>query len=306
MSGSILVTGANGLVGFALARRLAAEGHAVVGMDLVAAKDAPFPAIAADINDVHALYRVLKAHGVETIVHFGGISGPMVANDRPHHVFTVNVQGTMTLCAAAAGFGVRRVVFASSRAAYGPQPVDRPVTEAAPLNAYDPYGASKVAGEAIMRGYVAGGRFEGTSLRLGTVYGPRRATDCLVRDMLTDALKGVPTRLPHGGDAMREYIHVDDIVEGVVRALFAETLPRHAYNIGPGGHRTLREIADIVRQVLPAADIEIGSGPFPGEDAKGPIACEAAAADLGFAARIGLAEGFAAYAAWLKPQAAVA
>lgn len=302
MSGSILVTGANGLVGFALARRLAAEGRAVVGMDLVAPKTAPFPTVAADINDVHALYRVLRTHDVEAIAHFGGISGPMVANDRPHHVFTVNVQGTVALCEAAAGFGVRRVLYASSRAAYGPQPVDRPVTEASPLDAYDPYGASKVAGEAVMRGYVAGGRFEGTSLRLGTVYGPRRTTDCLVRDMLVDALRGRPTRMPHGAAAMREYIHVDDIVEGAVRALFAASLPRHAYNIGPGGHRTLAEIADLVREVLPAADIEIGPGPIPGEDAKGPIDCSAAARDLGFAARIGLKEGIAGYAAWLKDQ----
>jgi UDP-glucuronate 4-epimerase len=196
---AVLVTGCKGFIGSALARRLAAEGRPVIGMDRAPpGEDTPFPSVQADLADIHRLYATLIEHRVDRLVHGGALSGPMLARDNPHLMFEINVRGTMNILEAARVTGVRRVVFLSSIMAYGEHPVEVPVTEDTPLRACDPYGSSKICSEAILRAYAAGHGLDGVSLRLAGVYGPGRTTDCLIRLILENVLAGRRTSLPYG------------------------------------------------------------------------------------------------------------
>jgi nucleoside-diphosphate-sugar epimerase len=299
---AILVTGVNGMIGHALAHRLAGEGRPVVGMDRIAAEadHEGYPVMLGELSDPHRLHACIRAHAVDRIVHCGAYSGPMLLRDNPFQVLETNILGTMHVVEAARIAGIRRVVFLSSIVAYGKQPPDRPVPEETPLLADEPYGASKVAGEAILRAYAAQHGVDGIALRLGAVYGPRRTTDCLIRLMIRNAFAGIPTRLPYGAGWRRQYVNVEDVVAAILLALDRTRLPLAAYNITAGTSPTLEEVAAAVAAAVPGARAELGRAPHPFDLPIGPLDIAAARRDLSYAPKVGLAEGVARYAAWLK------
>jgi nucleoside-diphosphate-sugar epimerase len=304
MAGDVaLVTGANGLIGHALIRRLHDAGRAVVAMDRVAPSGlAPeVPVVIADLADAPRIAETMTRFAIGAVVHCGAISGPMVANDKPDLVFRVNVGGTMNVVAAARRAGVGRFVFVSSVAAYGGQPTQGPVSESAPLLANDPYGASKVACEAILGAYRRAG-LDVVALRPTSVYGPRRTTDCAIRQMIWDAQAGRPTRFSFGPDARRQFVHVDDTVDAVARALDAPPRPRLAYNVSGDTWLTLGEIAAAVRRVLPQADVQFVPPDAARDSAIGALDLGAAQRELGYAPRISLEDGIRSYADWLAAQ----
>lgn len=134
MTGSvILVTGAAGLIGGRLARRLVAEGAAVIATDRQVV-EAP-PGVrweTVDLMDSLALVTLMREARVGAVVHSGAISGPMVAAGDPHKVVSVNVIGTLNVAEAALGTGVDRLVALSSAGVYGAQSTPDPVREDAP------------------------------------------------------------------------------------------------------------------------------------------------------------------------------
>jgi len=83
-----------------------------------------------------------------------------------------------------------------------------------------------------------------------------------VKPMIENGLRGLPTRFATGGDMRRDYTHVKDIAQAVIKALDVpgSALSQRAFNIGSGAMHSASEVAETVRKVLPKADIEIGAG----------------------------------------------
>jgi nucleoside-diphosphate-sugar epimerase len=188
----------------------------------------------------------------------------------------------------------------SSIAAYGSQPADRLVPETTPLMAADAYGASKICGEAILRAYAERHGVDGVALRVSAVYGPRRTTDCLIREIIQNGLAGRPTISPYGAGWRRQYVNVEDVVSAIVLALDHSGLPQSAYNITGGINPTLEEVAATIADAIPGARAEFGREPHPFDRPVGQLDIAAARRDLGYAPRVPLAEGVVSYAAWLK------
>jgi nucleoside-diphosphate-sugar epimerase len=300
----VLVTGASGLIGHAVHRLLAKQGRPVVAVDRAEATIEGLGVEAADIGSPHRLHALAARHRFDAILHCGAFSGPMVARDDPTAIVAVNIVGTANVLELARVHGIRRVVFCSSVSAYGSTPEGlEPVSEETPLHPSSVYGASKAAGEALVDGYVAQHGVDGVSLRLSWVYGPRRMTDCAIREMVRSAQAGRPHRLPFGRDFHRQYVHVEDAARALALAMDAPRLPRRSYNVTGGSYATLGEIAGIVTRVVPGADIEVAPGPDPVDDRQARFDIGAAARDLGYRPQIGLEEGIAAYADWLCSQA---
>ncbi|MGE0724945.1 MAG: NAD-dependent epimerase/dehydratase family protein [Alphaproteobacteria bacterium] len=297
----VLVTGIGGFIGRATARRLAAAGQPVVGMDVVAPGDAPCPVLVADLREPHRLYEAILSHGIRAIVHTGGISGPMVARDSPTRIVGTNVEGTMHVFEAARLAGVRRVVWFSSVAAYGDQPDLEVVTETRALRPTNLYGASKVAGEAILRAYRAEYGLDGVALRPVSVYGPHRTTSCFVRALIENARAGLPTRALADPARRRQFVFVEDVVDAILAALDADRVPELAYNISAGVAYTTEEAAAIVASVVPGARVEPDEAGAPwGTYRLGPLDVEAARRDLGWRPAVDLAEGARRYADWIN------
>ena len=96
---TVLVTGSSGFIGFAVARALAETGRGVVGLDPAppARELAGVTAVRQRLSDVRQISRLLRSRKIETVVHAGGISGPMLARDDPYSICEANVAGTINL-----------------------------------------------------------------------------------------------------------------------------------------------------------------------------------------------------------------
>lgn len=305
---AVLVTGASGLIGHHVIDMLRAAGRTVIAADRGEAT-LPAPAISLEIGDVHSLYRAIKDYDVGSIVHCGGISGPMLARDNPARIMDLNVGGTLDI-AEAARFLVRRngrcrLVFCSSLSVYGDQQGDA-IDESAHRLARTVYGASKVAAEAMLRAYATEHGVEAASLRITWVYGPRRTTSCAIRQMIEDALDGRVTQFDFGEHVRRQFVHVEDVAQSIRLALEAPRLASDSYNVSAGVNPSLGEVAQLVRALLPRADIRFAQGADPNDNTLGMLSIDRISRELGYAPVIDLRDGIARYADWLVAQRSVA
>lgn len=296
---SVLVTGANGLIGYGLVERLLADGRRVVAVDRVVGDVERLGAEthSLEIGDVHRLHDLAARYGIDAIAHCGGISGPMLGRDNPAMLFDVNVGGTVDVAEVARqrvrSGGTCRLVFCSSLTVYGEQPADG-IDEGRPLLARQCYASSKIAGEAVVLSYAEEHAVDAIVLRIAGVYGPRRRTSCVLRLMIENALGNKPTHLPYGRGFPRQWVHCDDVVEGLVGALDAERPAQRVFNISGGINPTIDEAAAIITELLPGARIVLEAGPDPEDVTLGLLDIAAAERDLGYRPKIGLREGIAA------------
>jgi nucleoside-diphosphate-sugar epimerase len=247
-----------------------------------------------DVRDVEAIHELCNVFDVDRIVHAGGISGRSVERRDKNAPIAVNVTGTATIFEVAQRHGVRRVVLCSSGSVYGSSDRD-PVTEDAPLIPVNSYGASKVASEAIMHAYAAESGVDGIALRIFQAYGPFRRTRCSIRTMVEAALNGQTATIAYREDARCQYIYIDDVVEALFAALYAGPIPQRVYNVSGGTSLTLREVANIAARILPGFSVQFGDDPLSREYSLKQIDISAAKRDLGYAPKVGLEEGIAAY-----------
>lgn len=295
MAGSILITGAAGFLGSALGQRLIDAGARVVGVDVVASENASFPCAVTDVRDIDAIYELCRSSGVDRIVHAGGISGRSVQRDDKAAPIAINVMGTAAAFEVARRLSVRRVVLCSSGSAYGLCDLD-PVTEDAPLVPVNSYGASKVASEAILHAYAAESGIDGIALRIFQAYGPFRRTACTIKTMVEAAIGGTTAKVRYRPEARCQFVYIDDVVTALMAALSVTQHRQRIYNVTGGTSLTLAEVAAVAGKALPGLSVEFGDDPLSREYCLRCVDISAAERDLGYAPKVGLADGIAAYA----------
>ena len=298
--GQVLDTGAAGLVRGAVCAQLRRLSIKVVGVDRVSSQGPNGAIIACDLTEAHRLHEIVGSYGIASIVHCGALSGPMVARDDPSAMVAVNILGTANVLEVARIHKMRRFVYCSSTSAYGVIRSEAPIGEFVALRPTTLYGASKAACERLVAAYRSQYGLQGTSLRLSWVYGPRRVTDCAIREMIMGALRGENVSMAYGRDFYRQYIYVDDAARALVAALRHGQTQQDVYNVTGGTWVTLAQVADVVRSVFPEACISLAPGPDPVDDEQSEFDIGAARADLGYTPEVSLASGVRLYADWLK------
>ena len=294
----VLITGTSGLVGYQVALRLHAAGHDVLGVDLrPPPSGAPFRYEIGDVTSLATMSKLLA--GRPNLIHAGAISGPMLMRDDPYGVAQVNLGGAMAVFEAARQAKIRRLVWASSIAIYGDQPTLDPVPEHTRPNPQSFYGHTKLAGEALLHGYVQHYGLNAVALRISSVYGVRRETLCNLNIVIEAALQGRLAQAPAENTSFRQYIHVEDAASAVIAALSAETTPGFVYNITGGTYVSEAAIARMIGEALPGLVIEPGPAAW-NEGHMGPLNIDAAARDLGYQPRVSLREGLDELIAHLK------
>jgi len=296
MRKSVLVTGANGLIGYEVVKRLVDAGREVVAVDRTLSDVAMLTdhAFALEIGDQHRLHELAARFGIDAIIHCGGVSGPMLGRDNPAALFNINVGGTIDVAEVArqrTALGHPcRLLFCSSLTVYGNQPQDD-IRESNPLLTRQCYASSKVAGEAIVLSYVEEHDLDAIVLRIAGVYGPRRRTACVLRLMIENALEGKPTHLPYGHGFPRQWVHADDIASGLILALDVEAPLERVFNLSGGINPTIDEAAGIVRAAIPGADIRLDEGADPEDITLGLLSIDAARRVLGYEPAVTLKDG---------------
>ncbi len=230
----VMVTGGAGMLGSTLARRLAADGHDVMSVDIRPAADLPTGVrhATADIRDTPTLTRL--ARGAHAIVHCAGA----LPSYPPDQIGSIIVGGTRSVLAASAAAGVERVVHISSTSVYG-LPEQVPTPEDYPLRPVDTYGRAKVAAEAACAQHRARGMCV-PILRPKTFLGPGRMG--LFAMLFEWAEEGRNFPVLGSGNVRIQMLAVEDLVAAVGRALAApREVAGDTYNVAAAEFGTLRE-----------------------------------------------------------------
>jgi UDP-glucose 4-epimerase len=172
-------------------------------------------------------------------------------HEYPRSAFDVNVHGTFNVMEACVAKGVKRLVYSSSASVYG-DAVQEPMTEDHPFNNKNFYGATKIAGEAMLRAFHHRYGLNFVGLRYMNVYGPRQdyhgAYIAVIMKMLDAIDKGEsPTIMGDGSEAF-DFVAVEDCGLANVCAMKAEAVDSF-YNVGTGKRTSLRELAEMLLQL---------------------------------------------------------
>ncbi len=296
---STLLIGGNGLVGVNLIKYLCKEGEKVVSFSSRAPAEQVKGCVyvQGDVTEYGTINMIMKEHGIQRVLHNAAISHPKLFVDNPYKIYRINVLGTITALEAARNYGVQRFVYMSSGAVYGNVSMDV-ITEDVPLYAENPYGASKIACEHLVRNY----GLDSTSLRIGFIYGPGRKFECPINMLLMDCMKKGEVNWERGIDQHLDYIYIDDCVKAIAKAAFTSKLPHAEYNVGGGEVTPYTRIVEAARKLYPNVPINIGKGTL-GYDNLGALCVDRATADFGWKPEVSIEEGIALYNEWLKENA---
>lgn len=260
----ILVTGVAGLVGSHLAEALLAQGRQVVGIDnfngyysVQQKRDNVagfvqhdnFTLYEADIRDPRKMDDIFAAHQPQAVAHLAAMANVRYAIGRAPLYSDVNITGSINLLEAARAHGATHFVFASTSSAYG-HTAALPFTEDDPSNTpLSAYPATKKAIELMGYSYHNLHQLNFTALRFFSVYGPRARPDMmpfLVTDRIT---RGETITLFNRGQMQRDWTYVDDIVDGVVRAIDTP-LGYEIINLGRGEPVLMADFVNILEERL--------------------------------------------------------
>ena len=234
---TVAVTGADGVIGRAVARHLLAGGARVVGIDRAE----------ADITKPGALRELFR--GCFACIHLAGQKSARVSPEAVRACFVENTIGTLEVAEACRAQGVKRIVLASTGYVYAPAPTGR-ISESDPLSPASAYAASKVAAEAVLAGYATSAGLECAFARMSNIYGGVPDANTIVGRALLQAQKAEPIAL-RTHDAVRDFIHLDDVALALVALTTCSMARAEAFNVASGTELSSGEVA---RRVAAAAE----------------------------------------------------
>ena len=246
----ILVTGATGLIGSHLCKRLVLEGNNVIGLihdranpileSLLENKN--FKVYYGDIKDRDSIKDVFNNNHIDTVFH--------LAAHVPHasdlDYGGVNVQGTCNLLIESLANDIQRFIYASTMNVYSEPPIYLPITEDHPTTTIDSYGISKLRGEQLCKSHSK--YMDITIVRYASVYGKGSREPLVVARFVNNALSNSPITIDGDGGQSRDFIYVNSAVDGTY-LVWRKGLSS-VYNIGSGEETTILELARSIVKIL--------------------------------------------------------
>ena len=263
----VLITGGAGYIGGTVSRLLHAAGHDVCVFDNFchsrSSAVAPGVRLIQGSLDDRALLEQTLAERFDGVMHFAALIEAGESVRRPELYFRNNTGGTLTLLEAMRATGHDRLVFSSTAACYG-EPESTPILESARLVPTNPYGASKLLSENMMRWMAEAYGLRYAALRYFNVagaipgYGEAHEPESHLIPLILDVALGRRDHITIYGDdyptadgtCIRDYIHVADLARAHLLALEAlATEPRLIYNIGNGEGFSVLQVVEAARRV---------------------------------------------------------
>jgi len=326
----VLVTGAAGFIGAAVAEHLVARGDEVLGIDnlndyypvslkqdrIARVRAAPggerFDFRQTDFADAVALEADLASCAFERIIHLGAQPGVRYSLENPQAYVQANLVGHLNVLELARQRGVEHLVYASSSSVYGGNDKVPFSVEDRVDHPFSLYAATKKADELMCETYAHLYRLPQTGLRFFTVYGPWGRPDMMPWIFTDRILRGEPVPVFNNGKMSRDFTYIDDIVAGVLASLDnppaddgavkpgGSGAPHAIYNIGNNRPEPLMKVIGIIEHAC-GRQAKIEMQPMqPGDVPRTYADIDAIAHDLGYAPTATVEEGFPRFVAWFK------
>lgn len=305
------MTGSAGFIGSNLTDHLLANGYRVIGIDNMrtgilenlaqASRNRRFNHIKADVSTLN-----LEAHideKVDVIFHLAAVASVVLSVKFPMLVHQANTTSTVNILDYARKNDISRVVLASSAAVYG-TPSEHILTETSPAAPISPYGASKLAAEEYMHTFGDTYGIEDVILRLFNVYGPRQVHSDysgVVSIFANRILKKKPIVIDGDGTQTRSFVYVEDVCKIMETCAREPKAAGETFNLAGPEVVNILELANIMRRLAKATNLEITHGPPRIGDIQESIgSIEKAQRVLGFEPKVSLEEGLKRTMDWYK------
>ena len=328
----VLLTGTAGFIGSHVALKLLERGDEVIGLDnlndyydvtLKEARLARFSGhprythVHADLADRDAVEAAFATHKPQRVINLAAQAGVRYAAQNPHVYVSSNVTGFLHVLEGCRHHGVEHLVFASTSSVYGANttmPFSEHQSTEHPLTLY---AATKKANEMMAHSYAHLYGIPSTGLRFFTVYGPWGRPDMALFLFTRAILAGEPIKVFNHGHHSRSFTYVDDIVEGVVRALdhppapnaqwnsadpdpASSNVPYRIFNIGSSANTPLLRYIVVLEQSL-GRKATLEMLPLQAGDVPDTFAdCADLETELGYRPRVMVEEGVANFVAWYR------
>lgn len=310
----VLVTGATGLVGSWLTRALLGGGAHVVALvsdvdpssELVRSGNlGRVVSVPGRLEDAAAVERAVNEHSVDTVFHLGAQTLVGTARRAPVATFESNIRGTWNVLEAARVHHglVQRVVVASSDKAYGEQP-ELPYTEDMPLAGRAPYDVSKSCTDLLSQCYAVTYGLPVVLARCGNIYGGGDLNwSRIIPGTIRSLVRGERPVIRSDGTLVRDYLHVDDVVDAYLllgEALATSSVAGQCFNFSDESPMSVMEMYGAV---CAAMDVQVDPevlGEAPGEILSQHLSATKAREMLGWKAQVPLGDGLARTVEWYK------
>jgi UDP-glucuronate 4-epimerase len=329
---TVLVTGAAGFIGFHVSQRLLADGHSVVGLDIlnnyydprlkqarleILKRNANFSFTRLDLTDRAAMQALFAQHRFPVVVHLAAQAGVRHSLSHPHAYIDANIEGFINVLEGCRHNGCEHLVFASSSSVYGANTklpfsvrdnVDHPISL---------YAASKKANELMAHSYSHLYRIPATGLRFFTVYGPWGRPDMAMFIFAKAILAGEPIKLFNYGRMRRDFTFVDDVSKAIVRLLDhppqgdpgwngaapdpgTSAAPWRIYNIGNNRPEQLTDVVSLLEKEFGRTAIKEMLPMQPGDVEATYADVADLERDIGFRPATSIEDGIARFAKWYR------
>ncbi|KTF13176.1 NAD-dependent epimerase [Pseudoalteromonas sp. H103] len=326
-----LVTGAAGFIGSAVVKKLTASGQEVVGIDnlndyydvnlklarLERIKHEQFKFIELDLAERSAMANLFEHEQFDRVIHLAAQAGVRYSIENPHAYADSNLVGHLNVLEGCRQTKVKHLIYASSSSVYGlnakvpfktSDTVDHPVSL---------YAATKKANELMSHSYSHLYDIPTTGLRFFTVYGSWGRPDMAPFIFTKKILDGDTIDINNNGDMWRDFTHVDDIVEGVVRIAdvapnkneqwtvetgtpASSSAPYAVYNIGHGSPISLMDFVKAIEDELGIEAKKNFREMQPGDVYQTYADTKDLFAATGYKPKVGVKEGVAEFITWYK------
>ena len=230
----VLVTGGAGFIGSVLVEQLLNEGFEVVCFDLpgqIGRNSPPKEAkvYQGDILSLDDLTTAIK--GCELLIHLAAMLGVKRTESARLECLDINIGGTRNVLKACVKEGVDKIIFSSSSEIYG-QPARIPISEEHPLYPKSVYAISKLACEEYVKAYKKRYGLDYCILRFFNAYGEGQVAEFVIPRFVQMVLEDQPPIIYGGGEQVRAFCHVEDVVRGVILSCTSEEANSEIFNIG--------------------------------------------------------------------------
>ncbi|MBI2039442.1 MAG: NAD-dependent epimerase/dehydratase family protein [Candidatus Niyogibacteria bacterium] len=306
----ILITGGAGFQGSHLVESLLERGHEVSILNTfsdearrnTASLSSSVHRIWGSITDAELVEKSVRGHDV--VFHMAARINVDESLVNPLSFLNVNVLGTHHVLEAIRRNG-GRLIYASTCEIYGDGHALKEgelLNESAELRPNSPYAASKAAADRLCHSYFRSFGTDVVIVRPFNIFGERQKSGrfgALIPILVSRALRGEPLTVFGTGDATRDYLHVQDIVQGYRLALETPSLKGRAINFASGRNIKIKDIIDFIARELRAPVVHAEARP--GEVSRFP-ADISLARSFGFSPRVDIWEGIGRYIEWSKKQ----